>query len=198
MEDVLNFLEKNGISILAAFISVMAILYARKNTKKQIRVGKIEEIHESLNSLLFTYSILKTVLDCRINSKDVSLTDEKRKAYTGIYNEILLDFERNIARPEIPDRINRLNVLAKIYLKDHAKIEIIAFTEIVLELTSNVFYTSSIDTKFKFPTARELEVFTINLENQFIKLIDIGGKEFNAAEQRKQIEEVFRRLGVKA
>jgi hypothetical protein len=187
-------------AISALFISISAILRSTTDNKKQIIVGKIEEIYELTIFLFVEYSKLNhlaTKLDevyaSNFNEFDDNLND---------FRILIQDISKTTNLNEIYDKTLRLNVLANSYLNNEIKMEIIAYARL-FQCAIATIHLATLDRKNKefkegFPTTEKLRGFVEDLTPKLVELINLGGKKQPFATYQNYFETEFKsKLGLK-
>jgi hypothetical protein len=164
-------------AISALFISISAILRSSKDNKKQIVVGKIEEIYELTIFLFVEYSKLHhlaTKLD-KIYTSNFQDFDDNLEDFRILTQDVSKTTNLN----EIYDKTLRLTVLANSYLNKEVKLEIIAYARLFQCLLATV-HLATLERKNKefkegFPTTENLHLFVEELTPKLVSIINLGG-----------------------
>lgn len=120
---------------------MLTIYFTRKNIKKQIRVSKIEEILDILNSLSKYYMPLFWF------ANDIGTIDEKIKAGKKLvgdepeHDKKVKDFLSKIDKELLQEKASRLYVLVNAYLPNKANLNLKARVLALNDLYSVLFYT---------------------------------------------------------
>lgn len=183
---------KYTLSIIAILISVISATIAWKNTQKQIRVNKIEEIVSTLYSFHRLYSrMYLLVIDLK---KDLDPTNNYGVGY-DLDNEIKIFFE-HAARFIPTDNSNRLRILANAYLpNNNLKFRLMAigglFSEISFSLETRSDFKIIEKYKGKIPKPETVSNFILLLEKDLIKEMNLGfdGMTYNI--YKKYLEDQF-------
>ena len=198
-KDYLDFITAFA-AIGALFISISAILRSSKDNKKQIIVGKIEEIYELTMFLFVEYSKLN------------HLATKLDEVYTSNFNEfednlddfriLIQEVSKTTNLNEIYDKTLRLNVLANSYLNNEIKIEIIAYARLFQCILATI-HLATLERKNKefkegFPITENLRAFVEELTPKLVKLINLGGEKQPFTIYQKYFENEFKsKLGLK-
>lgn len=173
-------------SITAIIVSITTIYITRRNLKKQLRLGKLEEILEILNYLNGYYnSVFKVFigieqsLEALKNSGDV--TDELKDSIK--YREELIN---NISREIIVSKISRLKVLSNAYLKNSSQVNGLKVRiHTISDLYYNMYiycYTNGNPSIMKknddviIPKPNEMRNYIKKIENDIIVEMNLGYK----------------------
>ncbi|GAA3776711.1 hypothetical protein [Flavobacterium ginsengiterrae] len=189
------------ISICAIIISIVAIIISSRDNRKQIMIGKIEEIYELTIALYSRYSTLHELYLylSRYSSERIPNYREKyRKEYFDYRNEC----EKVNMYLDTYSKIFRLNVLANAYLKKDLKIEILAFTHLIEDLTTQAYRNKReyyIDSyKTGFPQQVNVSKLVDDLESKYIDEINMVKDKITQIELKKYVGGKFReKLGLR-
>ncbi len=165
------------ISIIAIVISIIAYFQNRKISKRQLRIGRIEEILEithilSVNYHYFydTYSFQKFVLSDLKDENDHKKYLRQLKALTEISNKI-----------DLQNKLSRLYILNNSYLpkeelKDKIGVFIAAYTSLAgITISQPIRKT---DLPFTdFPKPWNFLEFTQEIQNKLIEEMKLGYKD---------------------
>jgi hypothetical protein len=181
-------------AISALFISISAILRSRKDNKKQIVVGKIEEIYELTIFLFVEYSQLHHLaakLD-KIYTSNLQDFEDNLEDFRILTQDISKTTNLN----EIYDKTLRLIVLANSYLNKEVKLEIIAYARLFQCLLATV-HLATLDRKNKefkegFPTTDNLYLFLEELTPKLISIINLGGDKQQYVKYQHYFETEFK------
>lgn len=187
-------------AIGALLISILAILRSSTDNKKQIVVGKIEEIYELTMFLYVEYDRLQylaTKLDeiYSMNSTELNHNLEK-------YRILIQDEVTSPNLSEIFDKTLRLIVLANSYLSKELKMEIIAYSRLFQCVIATIHLTTlerkNKDFKEGFPTTENLHAFLSDLTPKLVEFINLGGERMQSDTYNNYFEIQFKgKLGLK-
>lgn len=203
--NVTNIIIKNIgtiLSIGALVISILAIIKASKDNKKQIIVGKIEEIYEITTLLFSNYSTLILLNSLLDNGENNKYDSEQQERFYQSYIDELKKVKENISTDELFDKTFRLNVLGNAYLDKKLKLEVLSYAKLFENLLGASLYRQRLYKmmffKEGFPTQEKMYYFFESLETQFINKINLGEKHISLKELEEYREEEFKRkLGLK-
>jgi hypothetical protein len=166
---------KYTLSIVAILISVISATIAWKNTQKQIRVNKLEEIVTILYNLHRMYNRMFWLLvDLQ---KDLDPQNQKDLEYDWNI-EVKVFFES--AREYIPkDSFNRLRILANAYLpNNNLKFRLMAiaglYSQLFMALETKSDYIIIEKYQGKIPKPKAISEFILLIEKDIIKEMNLG------------------------
>lgn len=166
---------KYTLSIVAILISVISATIAWKNTQKQIRVNKLEEIVSILYNLHRMYNRMFWLLvDLQ---KELDPKNQNDPEY-NLNEEIKVFFEN--AKEYIPkDSFNRLRVLANAYLpNNNLKFRLMAignlYSELFMALETKSDYKIVEKYQGKIPKPGSISNFILLIEKDIIKEMNLG------------------------
>lgn len=180
---IITFLKDNSelitslTAIGALLISTLAIIRATQDNRKQIIVGKIEEIYELIIYFIVEYNELnelsKKLENC--GSETDKNYDEALKKYKIELKKLKEDVDLN----DLFNKVIRLNVLANSYLSKELKLEVLSYVRLFECLIVTV-QVSTLKRKNKeyiegFPTTDNLRSLVGNLSNKLVDQINLGG-----------------------
>lgn len=169
-------------SISAIVISIITIIMTRKNTKKQIRVGKLEEILEIISFLSSCYQILFIL----INDMEIIVEkNEKGEKLEGDYlnhKNRVEDFFNIIGKDNLSHKISRLGVLANSYLPNksskNVKLKILVLNNlyniIFMIIAQNDLHMKNVNYKDGIPRPKRMRLFIKDIEKEIIKEMHLG------------------------
>lgn len=190
-------------AICALIVSGIAIVRSSMDSKKQIVVGKIEEIYELTIALYSSYLTLRSVTFILHDYyNDEKFDQPTRDTIYLNYKSLIVKYQEKNMYGELYDKIFRLNVLANSYLKKPLKTEVLAYSELFEVLIEFVFYQQRIKQqvfyKEGFPTQINMSKFIDSLEAQFIEIINIGSQQITQSELENYRSTTFKKkLGLK-
>ena len=166
---------KYTLSIVAILISVISATIAWKNTQKQIRVNKLEEIVSILYNLHRMYNRMFWLLvDLQ---KELDPKNQNDPEY-NLNEEIKVFFEN--AKEYIPkDSFNRLRILANAYLpNNNLKFRLMAignlYSELFMALETKSDYKIVEKYQGKIPKPGAISNFILLIEKDIIKEMNLG------------------------
>lgn len=190
-------MTKLFLPVFAFITSVIAIVISIKNVKKQIRVGKLEEMLEILNIYRHNYNAAVLYTNELKNSETYIDGKFSNQQWT-IINRNLDEYLSYIPENTLQSQTSRLYVLANLYLPNSdLKLKIISINQ----LYSDVFYTlyykclSRLKEKYegRFP---EINFFlqTINeIEKEVAKEMNLGFSTITFKEYESYFEKKFKK-----
>ena len=168
-------------SSLAIAISIATIFFTRQNLKKQLRLGKLEEILEILcfldsyyRGLYFLFKYTEEKVELLAHGKELpeyllELSNSKDR-FTKVF-----DYETLIRR------VSRLNVLSKAYLPNtkNVKSKSLTIGDICFAMYSYVNFDGEFRTKSAYniiPKPTEMKFLVSELQHQIILEMKLGYK----------------------
>ena len=180
-KDVLEF----GKIILPAFailISVISLVISNRNTRRQVRIGKLEEIIECLQVFLINYKYLYDLHRNQLSFKNVSdniSKDEYLKLIEN-YREYVKAFKTEVEMEKFQDKTIRLRVLANSYLPDKKlKLKILSLVTLVANLVNCTIFEDfeTAKTVFeKYPNPLIFLKYIDKIEQEIILEMKLGYK----------------------
>jgi len=185
-------------SSIAIFISIAAIFFTRQNLKKQLRLGKLEEILEILNflesyyrGLFFLFKYTEEKVELLAHGKELpeyllELSNSKDR-FTKVF-----DYETLIRR------VSRLNVLSKAYLPNtkNLKSKSLTIGDICFAMYSYVNQDGEFRTKSAYtiiPKPTEMKLLVAELEDQIISEMKLGYKYSGGRDYYKYYKNHFQK-----
>lgn len=180
-------------SIIAIIISITATIMTKRNLKKQLRLGKLEEMLEILhffngyyNSMLRVFIGVEKSIESLENSDEI--TNEIKE--TLKYRKLLV---QTLNKETVTHKISRLRVLSNAYLNNSKKV---SGLKVRIHAISNIYYhmymfifmegDSNIIKKNKdtiIPHPHNMQKFINKIENDLIIEMNLGYKSIsNGAE----------------
>jgi hypothetical protein len=180
---ILAFLKDNNeiittfVAIGALLISTIAIIKATQDNRKQIIVGKIEEIYELIVYLIVEYNDLNE-LNIKLEECGCE-TDENYSEAIKNYKLELKKLKKNIDLNDLFNKVIRLNVLANSYLSKELKLEVLSYVRL-FECLIVTLQLGKLSRKRKeyiegFPTTENIRLLVGNLSNKLVDKINLGG-----------------------
>lgn len=185
-------------SSIAITISIATIYFTRQNLKKQLRLGKLEEILEILlfldayyRGLFMLYKDTEDKVEHFEHGKEIPKYLEElsrnKESYTKIFNyETLIN------------KVSRLNVLSKAYLPNQKNLKSKALTiaDIYFAMYSYVKFDGKLSTKTAYtviPKPTEMKVLISELQDQVIFEMNLGYKNIDGNEHYKYYKNQFQK-----
>lgn len=185
--------------LFALAVSIITIVITRKNLKKQLRLGKLEEILEILHYLNGYYSSMFGVFNRIENSmeslsKSNEITDEVKEMVK--YRN---GFISQIDKKTITDKISRLIVLSNAYLDNSKKLKIKIhnigetfyhmYMFIALEGDSTLIRKEE---NAVIPSPNGMRNFINKIESKIIKEMNLGYKNVDGKAKLKYYNTEFK------
>ena len=152
---ILDILTTIG-TVGAVAIGMVAIYHSNKNSKREIKIHKLEEIFELIQSLSRYYGRFKELY---FSIED--LRDKKKKDIQTLsdYYKIRDKKISSSERQKIISDLSRLEVLSKCYTEDSLLNKILEYEELMYSFSDFVFHGGSLHQELKwkngFPTYEE-------------------------------------------
>lgn len=177
MKDYLDFITAFA-AISALFISIIAITRASKDSRKQLLVGKIEEIYELVVLLSVEYGHLYDTYVLLEKSKNSKIRFEDRNLLTASFQHSLKNSNAQVDMEKLYQMIIRLNVLSNAYLIGEIKYQVIGYSQL-FEALRSVLKTRDLKAKedeFSEPLPTTEKVFELidQMTAQLVKVINLG------------------------
>lgn len=170
--------------IAAIAISIIALAINIKNVKKQIRVGRIEEILEALNMLSRYYIPLVLYIHEMKDIQEVKASGKAMPEYLTDHSERLKVFLDSIDKVKLESKISRMSILSDSYLsnKNNRKLKIkIHMFAFLISLMFYVVYNNDLhflETEYphRLPRRARMGPFIVGITDDLIKEMQLGYK----------------------
>jgi hypothetical protein len=179
--DVLE-LGKIILPAFAILISVISLVISNRNTRRQVRIGKLEEIIECLQVFLINYKYLYDLHRNQLSFKNVSdniSKDEDLKLIEN-YREYVEAFKTEVEMDKFQDKTIRLRVLANSYLPDKKlKLKILSLVTLVANLVNCTIFEDFERAKTifqKYPNPLIFLKYIDKIEQEIILEMKLGYK----------------------
>lgn len=165
---ILDILTAIG-TVGAVAIGMAAIYYANKNSKREIKTHKLEEIFELIQSLSRYYGKFKELYFSIEDLRDKEKTDiQTLSDYYKIRDGKLPSADRQ----KIIADLSRLEVLTKCYTEDSLLNKILKYEDLMYSFSDFVFSGGSMHQELKwkngFPDYEEYSILIEELKTQII------------------------------
>jgi len=183
--EVIRFLINNGNLIVtlsavgALIISLIAIKKSSSDNRRQILVGKYEEIYALISEMIVEYDLLLhlySTLQTYHQEDDAVI----KYRHQNTFEEELGNLKQRINTDELFSKVIRLTLLTNTYLKKSLLFEVNAFCKLFEDLIITTTQREQIseETEFKegFPTNENLYEFAFKISNKLIKKINLGSE----------------------
>ncbi|MEZ7497804.1 hypothetical protein QO200_03540 [Flavobacterium sp. Arc3] len=198
---VLKFLSDNAnlitsfTAIGALVISTIAIIKASQDNKKQIIVGKLEEIYELVCYLIVEYEELYELL-LKLETCGAEDDDNYLEAIEN-YKLELKKVKKKIDLNELFNKIIRLHVLGNSYLSKELRLEILEYNflfECLITTVQNCKLTrKNKDYNEGFPTTENIRSLASQLATKLIEKINLGdNRRSKRSDYKKYRDNVFK------
>lgn len=184
--------------IIAIIISILSMYVARKNIKRQIRIGKLEEILENILYVSNFYIRLRLYVfdlkEIHEKEKNGENVDIDRKEFKNDVEQFLNAIDKN----KVQQIGARTAVLTNAYLPNgELKNKILIFNQLIGLLFFSVFSQDYYNLKIHYPSdiprRKKMGEFLISIENELIKEMKLGYSSFNKSSLDKYREDVFKK-----
>jgi hypothetical protein len=181
--------------LLAIIVSVIAVLISVRNAKRQIKIGKIEEISEILNSLKDFYPAIYRLF--KISEKIRVAEPNELQKLSDEYDECALHVRQFITPQELMTKINRLRVLTNAYLTQFdIKLNILCTIEMFGHMATQAFTNQYEDCLAEFPKGMpELKKFQDIVEELQVKVIKEMnlGNDYITQDKLTKFDDIFKK-----
>ncbi|WP_027127276.1 hypothetical protein [Gelidibacter mesophilus] len=178
------------ISIIAIVISIIAYIQNSRSDKRQLRIGKLEEMLEITHILMGNYQYFEDTNFFKTNL----ISGTKDNAELEKYNQQIKALSQISERIELQDKLTRLFVLNNSYLpKKELKEKIGIFIAVYTSIAENTLSNPNkiIELPFNdFPKRWDFLDFTQEIQNELIEEMDLGYKE--SIENKNTYEKKFK------
>lgn len=173
-------------SSIAAFAAIGALVVARQaikktteDNRKQILVGKIEEVYELVVLLSVEYSHLYDVYVLFEKSQSPNIPQETKKVIGENFRSAMLKSRSQADMDELYKMTIRLNILANAYLTDEVKFQVIGYSQL-FEALINVLKTRDLKAKEEefiepLPTTESVFILVQEMTRDLVKVINLSG-----------------------
>ncbi len=161
---------------VAIIISIISLVKSNRNTKRQIRIGKLEEIIECLQVFLMNYKFLYEIHQIQLSYKNAPKESLKRSLDN--YREHVKVFKNEVDMDKLQDKNIRLRVLSNSYLPDkELKKQILSVVALITSLvTCTIFeeFESTKDVFSKYPNPLHFFNYIDRIEKKILKEMNLG------------------------
>lgn len=185
-------------SSIAIAISIATIYFTRQNLKKQLRLGKLEEILEILLLLDAYYRGLFLLF---IDTEEKVKLLEKRKDLPEYLEKLSSNKESFTAMfsfETLIKHVSRLNVLSKAYLpnKKNLKSKALTIADVYFAMYYHVKSDGNLSTRKAYtiiPKPIEMKTLIAELQDQIILEMKLGYKNIGGNEHYKYYKSKFQK-----
>lgn len=173
-------LAKILLPVVAIIISIISLTKSNQNTKRQIRIGRIEEIIECLRMYIPDYHVLYIAYQHQHIYKNApkNLEVNQIDILKNNYLDAIKIFKENNNIEVLREKTSRLIMLADSYLPNkELKKRVISITGLMSTLLQCTIYDNYEQTKkmfIKYPTPMDFFEYAVDLQNQLIKEMKLG------------------------
>lgn len=166
---ILDILTAIG-TLGAVAIGMAAIYHANKNSKREIKTHKLEEIFELIQSLSRYYGIFKELY---FSIEDLRDKEKKDIQTLSDYYKIRDEKLPSIDKLKIIADLSRLEVLTKCYTEDSLLNKILKYEDLMYSFTDFVFNVGSMHKELKWKNGfPDYEEYSILIEELKTLIID--------------------------
>lgn len=160
----------------AIIISIFTYVQNTKSQKRQVRIGKLEEMLEIIHTLNGNYQYFEDTFFF----KELVLK-EKQEEEIKRYKKQIIDLIKTSTEIGLRNKLSRLYVLNNSYLpknklKDKISVFIACYTSIAEQTISQPFQIIDTTPFNKFPKRWDYLDFTKEIQNEIIKEMKLGYK----------------------
>ncbi|WP_163395945.1 hypothetical protein [Flavobacterium limi] len=185
-------------SLIAITISIATIFFTRQNLKRQLRLGKLEEILEILQFLDSYYRGLFMLFKDTEEKIEHIQNQKKMPAYLEELSRNKESFTEMFDMKTLINKVSRLNVLSKSYLpnKKNLKSKALTIADVYFAMYYHVKSDGNLRTKKTYtiiPKPIEMKCIISELEDQIIFEMKLGYKNIGGNEHYKYYKNQFQR-----
>ncbi|WP_291131794.1 hypothetical protein [Flavobacterium sp. UBA7682] len=185
-------------SSIAIAISIATIYFTRQNLKRQLRLGKLEEI---LEILLFLDAYYRGLFILFKDTEQKVEFLEKRKVLPKHLEQLSSNresFTEMFDMKTLINKVSRLNVLSKAYLpnKKNLKSKALTISDVYFAMYYYVKSDGNLSTKAAYtiiPKPIEMKVLISELQDQIIFEMKLGYKNIGGNEHYKYYKSQFQK-----
>jgi hypothetical protein len=180
----IDLLETGKILVTATaiIISVISLVKSNRNTKRQIRIGKLEEIIECLQFFIFHYKSLNWIYENQVFYKRAPLETGKLQLehLETDYRTSVESFKKRVDMDKFQEITARLRVISNSYLPDNElKMKILSLVALITNLVNcTIFENFDMSRKNfkKYPDPLDFMNFISDIEMDILKEMNLGYK----------------------
>jgi hypothetical protein len=185
-------------SSIAIVVSIAAIYFTRQNLKKQLRLGKLEEILEILTFLDSYYRGLFLLFKDTEERVEHLANQKELPRHLQELNNNKENFTKMFDYESLINKVSRLNVLSKAYLPNdkNLKSKVLTIADVCFAMYTNVKFDGNLRTKSSYtiiPTPTEMKVLISELGDQIVSEMNLGYKYDRGREYYKYYKSHFRK-----
>jgi len=191
-------IAKTIVPFVAVTISIIALIISQKNTQKQIRVNKLEEILEITSTLESYYSTLFLLTS---DLMKLELSEDKKEnvpKYIDL-NGRIESFFTHVSNDKLQSQFSRLYVLSHAYLPNNnsVKLKILAYSHlfdaIILSLLHKDVCFLNTDFSEGIPKPKKLSLFAGSIQTDIIEEMNLGFDRLPDAHLIEYFKEDFKK-----
>ncbi|MBC7847746.1 MAG: hypothetical protein H7Y10_14800 [Flavobacterium sp.] len=184
--------------VFAIILSIIALYLNKRNIKRQLRIGKLEEILENVlylsnfyTQLLILSTDLKDINEKKLNNENVEINEKQ-------FREEIERFKNVIDKNKIQQVVSRTSVLTNAYLPNGSlKNRILTFNHLLSimfgSVMSEAYYILEQNYKEGIPRRKKIGEFIIKIENDLIKEMNLGFSSLKNESFKKYREDIFKK-----
>lgn len=185
-------------SLLAIVISIVTIIITRRNLKKQLRLGKLEEILEILHFLNGYYNSLFRLFTDTDDRITILISGETLPEYLQELPKYRQGFIETIDKESTTTKISRLKILSNAYLSNskNLKNKIHTISDIYYAMYMFIYTNGEMPRKEKdaiIPRRGQMEKFIQTLENDIIAEMNLGYKNIDQKSKSEYYKNQFQK-----
>ena len=185
-------------SSIAIAISIATIYFTRQNLKRQLRLGKLEEILETLLFLDAYYRGLFILFKDTEEKVELLKNRKELPEYLEQLSSNKESFTKMLNYETLINKVSRLNVLSKAYLPNKKKLKSKALTiaDVYFAMYYHVKSDGNLSTKKAYtiiPRPIEMKVLIAELQDQIILEMKLGYKNIGGNEHYKYYKSQFQK-----
>lgn len=175
----------------AIIISIISLVKSNRNTKRQVRIGKLEEIIEYLQVFIVNYDFLYRIHQSQLLFKNApkNASVESLEHSLNIYKEYVKIFKSEVDMDKLQDKNIRLRVLSNSYLPDkELKRKILSTVALMTNLVNCTIFENFEQAKrtfTKYPSPIDFVNYVDNIEKEILTEMNLGYKGTNIDQLEK-------------
>ena len=170
------------VPVIAIVISVISLLKTNENTKREITIGKLEEMIEGFHFFVNNYKPLLNIYQKQIKYKLADKNADKLEFENleNDYKQSVYRFRQNISMEKFQEKTARMSVLSNCYLPDNeVKFKSLSVVTLITNLVNCTIlgtFESSVNLFPKYPKPLDFMLYIDELEADILKEMKLGFK----------------------
>ncbi|MPT35560.1 MAG: hypothetical protein E2604_10860 [Flavobacterium sp.] len=185
-------------SSIAIAISIISIYFTRQNLKKQLRLGKLEEVLEILSfldshykGLFLLFKDMEEKVEVLANRKEPPKNLQALAKYKESFIK-MIDYDTLIRK------VSRLNVLSKAYLPNNKNLKnkVLTIADVYFAMYTYVNFDGKLRTKSAYtviPKPAEMQALVVEINDQIIFEMKLGYKHTRNRDYYKYYKNHFQK-----